>query len=122
MLSLYVCFAGLSTLLLLAAITDLRERRIPNWLTGGVAALYPVYLMLSPSPVAWPGALALALLVGVLGLVLFARALIGGGDVKLIAAVSLWAGLDHVRAVRPRDHADRRGPRPGQPLVPALER
>ena len=96
MLSLYVCFAGLSTLLLLAAITDLRERRIPNWLTGGVAALYPVYLVLSPAPVAWPGALALALLVGVLGLVLFARALIGGGDVKLIAAVTLWAGLDHV--------------------------
>ena len=94
MLSLYVCFAGVSTLLLLAAITDLRERRIPNWLTGGVAALYPVYLIVSPSPVAWPGALALALLVGLLGLALFARALIGGGDVKLIAAVTLWAGLD----------------------------
>jgi prepilin peptidase CpaA len=95
MLSSYLCLAGLLTLLLLAAITDLRERRIPNWLTGGAAALYPVYLMLSPSPVAWPGALALALLVGLLGLFLFARALVGGGDVKLIAAVTLWAGLDH---------------------------
>jgi len=95
MLSSYVCFAGLSTLLLLAAITDLRERRIPNWLTAGVAALYPVYLLLSPSPVAWPGALALALLVGLLGLALFARELIGGGDVKLIAALTLWAGLEH---------------------------
>jgi len=92
MLSLYVCFAGLLMLLLLAAITDLRERRIPNWLTGGVAAVYPVYLLLSPSPVAWLGALALTLL---LGLALFARELIGGGDVKLIAAVTLWAGLDH---------------------------
>jgi Flp pilus assembly protein protease CpaA len=95
MLSSYVCLAGLSTLLLLAAITDLRERRIPNWLTGGAAALYPVHLLLSPSPVAWPGALGLALLVGLLGLFLFARQLIGGGDVKLIAAVTLWAGLDH---------------------------
>jgi prepilin peptidase CpaA len=95
MLSSYLCLAGLLTLLLLAAITDLRERRIPNWLTGGAAALYPVYLMLSPSPVAWPGALALALLVGLLGLFLFARELVGGGDVKLIAAVTLWAGLDH---------------------------
>ncbi|HSA79194.1 MAG TPA: prepilin peptidase [Geminicoccaceae bacterium] len=98
MLSSYVCLAGLLTLLVLAAVTDLRERRIPNWLTGGVAALYPVYLMLSPSPVAWPSALALALLVGLLGLFLFARELIGGGDVKLIAAVTLWAGLDHVAA------------------------
>jgi Flp pilus assembly protein protease CpaA len=95
MLAVYACFAGLLTLLLLAAITDLRERRIPNWLTGGAAALYPVYLLLSPSPVAWPGALALTLLVALLGLALFVRELIGGGDVKLIAALSLWAGLDH---------------------------
>ena len=67
MLALFVCFAGLMTFLFLAAITDLRERRIPNWLSGGVAALYPVYLLLSPVPVAWPGALALGLLVGLVG-------------------------------------------------------
>ena len=59
-----------------------------------VAALYPVYLLLSPIPVAWPAPSACALLV-VVGLVLFARELIGGGDVKLIAALSLWAGLEH---------------------------
>jgi prepilin peptidase CpaA len=91
---LHACFAGLLTLLILAAITDLRERRIPNWLNAGVAALYPVYLLLSPVPVAWPAALALSLLVGLVGLALFARELVGGGDVKLIAALSLWAGLD----------------------------
>jgi prepilin peptidase CpaA len=91
---LYACFAGLLTLLILAAITDLRERRIPNWLNGGVAALYPAYLLLSPVPVAWPGALGVSLLVGLVGLVLFARELVGGGDVKLITAISLWAGVD----------------------------
>jgi Flp pilus assembly protein protease CpaA len=95
MLPLYVCFGGLLTLLVLAALTDLRERRIPNWLTASTAALYPVYLMLSPVPTAWPGALGLALLIGVIGVALFARQLIGGGDVKLIAAISLWAGLEH---------------------------
>jgi Flp pilus assembly protein protease CpaA len=31
-----------------------------------------------------------------LGLVLFARQVLGGGDVKLIAATTLWAGLDHL--------------------------
>jgi Flp pilus assembly protein protease CpaA len=91
---LYACFAGLLTLVILAAITDVRERRIPNWLNGGVAALYPVYLLLSPVPVAWPGALAVSLLVGLVGLVLFARELVGGGDVKMITAISLWAGVD----------------------------
>ena len=95
MLPLYVCFGGLLTLLILAALTDLRERRIPNWLTAGAAALYPVYLVLTPVPTAWLGAFGLALLVGVVGVVLFARGLVGGGDVKLIAAISLWAGLDH---------------------------
>ncbi len=94
-LPLYACFAALMTLLFLAAITDLRERRIPNWLNAGVAALYPVYLLLSPVPVAWPGALAVSLLVGLLGVLLFARDLIGGGDVKLITAISLWAGVDN---------------------------
>ncbi len=91
---LYACFGGLLTLLILAALTDLRERRIPNWLNGGVAALYPAYLLLTPVPVAWPGALAVSLLVGLVGLILFARDLIGGGDVKLITAISLWAGVD----------------------------
>ena len=50
----------------------------------------------SPMPVAWLGALAVAAAVFVFGFVLFARQLIGGGDVKLIAAVSLWAGPEHL--------------------------
>jgi prepilin peptidase CpaA len=91
---LYVCFAALLTLVMLAAITDLRERRIPNWLNAGVAALYPVYLLISPVPVAWPAALAVAAMVGLVGLLLFARELVGGGDIKMIAALSLWAGVD----------------------------
>ena len=90
-----VVFAALLALLILAALTDLRERRIPNWLTAGTAALYPVYLALSPVSTAWLDALGLALLVGAVGVVLFSRGLIGGGDVKLIAALTLWAGLDH---------------------------
>ena len=51
-----------------------------------------MYVLVSPVPVAWPAALGLAVVVFVVGLGLFARELIGGGDVKLIAALSLWAG------------------------------
>jgi prepilin peptidase CpaA len=94
-LPLYLCFAALLALLVLAAVTDLRERRIPNWMTGGTAALYPLYVALSPTPVAWIGALGLAVMVFLVGLGLFARQIMGGGDIKLIAAISLWAGLDH---------------------------
>jgi prepilin peptidase CpaA len=92
MLPTYLCFAAFMTMLGLAAFKDICERRIPNRLTGALAALYPVYVLVSPTPVAWLAALGLAALVFVVGLGLFARELIGGGDVKLLAALSLWAG------------------------------
>jgi Flp pilus assembly protein protease CpaA len=91
----YLCFAGFLTMLVIAAVKDIRERRIPNPLTAGLALLYPVYVLVSPIPVAWAPALGLATAVFLIGLALFARKLMGGGDVKLIAAVSLWAGLEH---------------------------
>jgi prepilin peptidase CpaA len=92
MLPTYLCLAGLMTMLGLAAFKDICERRIPNRLTGALAALYPVYVLVSPTPVAWLAAFGLAALVFVVGLGLFARELIGGGDVKLLAALTLWAG------------------------------
>jgi prepilin peptidase CpaA len=95
MLLTHLCLAGFLTMLALAAFKDLRERRIPNPLTGGLALLYPAYVLLSPAPVAWPAALGIAAVVFLIGLGLFTRDLIGGGDVKLIAAVSLWAGPEH---------------------------
>jgi prepilin peptidase CpaA len=94
MLPTYLCFAGFLTLLGLAAFKDMRERRIPNRLTGALAALYPVYVLVSPTPVAWPAAIGLAGGVFVVGLALFRWELIGGGDVKLLAALSLWAGAE----------------------------
>lgn len=95
MLLTYLCLTAFLGLLGLAAFNDLRERRIPNRLTGGVALLYPVYVLVSPMPVAWLAAVGLAAVVFLIGLALFARQLIGGGDVKLIAAISLWAGPEH---------------------------
>jgi prepilin peptidase CpaA len=95
MLPTYLCFAGFLTLLGLAAFKDICERRIPNRLTGALAALYPVFVLVSPTPVAWPAALGLAAVVFVIGLGLFARQLIGGGDVKLLSALTLWAGPEH---------------------------
>jgi prepilin peptidase CpaA len=95
MLPTYLCLAGFVTMLGLAAYRDICERRIPNRLTGALAALYPVYVLVSPTPVAWLAAFGLAALVFAVGLGLFARELIGGGDVKLLAALSLWAGPEH---------------------------
>ncbi len=79
-----------------AAVTDARERRIPNWLSLGLAALGLVRIVLAL--VAGSGALASALDL-VAALAVFALAagafrfgVLGGGDAKLLAAGTLWFG------------------------------
>jgi prepilin peptidase CpaA len=81
-----------AVLLLAAAISDVRGYRIPNLFSLNIALLFPVYGLLSGQPVAW-GAHGFTML-GCLavGLPLFALKLAGGGDVKLLTALALWAG------------------------------
>ncbi|MGI9500333.1 MAG: A24 family peptidase, partial [Geminicoccaceae bacterium] len=77
-------------------VTDIESRRLPNWLTAGVAALYPIYVCTAPFPVDWSSALLIAGVVFSAGFGLFAFDLMGGGDVKLMAALALWAGIEHI--------------------------
>lgn len=88
----YVLLAGLAIALLFAAFTDLRARRIDNWLNAAIAAGAPLFwwasgLSLWPD-VAWQVGIALATF-AVLA-VLFAIRAMGGGDVKLLTALALW--------------------------------
>jgi prepilin peptidase CpaA len=76
----------------LAALLDLRSRRIPNWLTAS-ALLCGVLLnvwLLGPSGLV--GALAGAALGLVLLLPFYAQRAIGAGDVKLLAALGALVG------------------------------
>jgi len=75
-----------------AAYTDATSFRIPNRITAGLAALYPAWVVSSPMPVDWIAALAVAGGVFAVGFVLFAARVVGGGDVKMLAAAALWAG------------------------------
>lgn len=79
-------------LLALAVVTDLEAMRIPNRICLAIAALYPVHVLGAAGPVDWPGALAVAAAVFAFGLIPFCLGLMGGGDVKLMAAAALWAG------------------------------
>jgi prepilin peptidase CpaA len=82
----------LAIILVVAAVIDARTFRISNRLNLCVAALAPVYWWASHLPL-WPDA---AIQVGVAIAVLFVLALafyagmMGGGDVKLAAALALW--------------------------------
>ena len=88
----YVLLAGLAIALLIAGFTDLRTRQIGNWLTGAVAVTAPLFWWASGLTL-WPGVaeqLAVALAAFAVLAVLFALRAMGGGDVKLIAALALW--------------------------------
>jgi prepilin peptidase CpaA len=82
----------LAALLVVAAVIDVRTFTISNRLNLTVALLAPVYwLSLGLSP--WPG-VAIQLAAGATVFILFAGAfyagMMGGGDVKLAAALALW--------------------------------
>ena len=89
-----VPLAGFAGLMATAAFEDLRRLVIPNGLILGLCILWPLHLATAPPPTlaAGGGAALCAAAVFVAGAVLFSRGLIGGGDVKLLAAASLWAG------------------------------
>lgn len=66
---------------------------IPNWLVLVLLLLYPIYLLLTPEPIDWVGALGVAVIAFAIGLALFASKIMGGGDVKLLTVCCLWVGM-----------------------------
>jgi prepilin peptidase CpaA len=88
----YGLLAALAIALLVAAFTDLRSRRIGNWLNGAIALAAPLFWWASGLE-PWPDiALQLAVALGtfVVLAALFAIRAMGGGDVKLLTALALW--------------------------------
>ncbi|MDR6857396.1 A24 family peptidase [Variovorax guangxiensis] len=96
MLALDPRTAVLIALLVIAAVSDYRSYRIPNWLTFGgamFALVYKTVIAVSPGSaflMAWGG-----LLLGfAIMLPLYLLHAMGAGDVKLMAMVGAFLGLD----------------------------
>jgi prepilin peptidase CpaA len=87
-----ILVAILAAILVFAAVVDVRTYTISNRLNLTVALLAPLY-WLSVALTPWPE-IAIQLAVGAAVFVLFAGAfyagMMGGGDVKLAAALALW--------------------------------
>lgn len=75
------------------AANDAIRYRIPNGTVISLLALFPAYVLTAPSEIAWEqNILSFALVLGV-GFFMFSHNLAGAGDVKLLAAAGLWAGV-----------------------------
>jgi prepilin peptidase CpaA len=91
-----VAFAALA---LLAALGDWSRFTIPNRLSLAIVGLWAVHALLLVAQgrpllgVAW--AVVIALVVFLIGFAMFAAGLLGGGDVKMLSAATLWAAPDY---------------------------
>ncbi|WP_282608123.1 prepilin peptidase [Pelagibius sp. Alg239-R121] len=75
-----------------AAYSDVKSFTLPNVYSLSLIILYPAFVLSSGGAIDWVSATGIAAASLVVGFGLFALKICGGGDVKLFAAVSLWAG------------------------------
>jgi prepilin peptidase CpaA len=86
--------AGFAALMTAAGFEDVRRLVIPNRLVLGLLLLWPLHLTIMPSVAVKTVIAAAAGALGVFlcGALMFSRGWVGGGDVKLLSAATLWAG------------------------------
>lgn len=92
----YALLAALATALVVAAYTDLKRREIDNTLNAGIALVAPLWWL--SMGFGWTEVgfqIGLALATFAICCVLFVLRQMGGGDVKLLAALALWFAPAH---------------------------
>ena len=93
------CLLGASVCAITGAVMDLRSHRIPNWLTySGIGIALLLRFVLGGWGDLKSGVAGMGLGTGIFFLFFLVRG-IGAGDVKLMAAVSAWVGLDRTMSV-----------------------
>ncbi|HSA81554.1 MAG TPA: prepilin peptidase [Geminicoccaceae bacterium] len=94
-----IATVGFGALLVAASCCDVLTLRIPNLIPLALIGLFALHILFGrgvQAPFDHVLAMALALLIL---LPLFAANMLGGGDVKLLAAVALWLGMHKLAAL-----------------------
>src|SRR5579864_385126 len=84
-----------SVVLVIAAVSDIRRRRIPNWTVLAVIGLF-VVLAVAQQGQGVISALEAAAVAFAITVALYAFRIIGAGDSKLFTAVAFFAGLGYL--------------------------
>jgi prepilin peptidase CpaA len=84
-----LCAVAVATI---ACVTDWRTRRIPNVLTIGASLAALLFHTLAPTGIGFFGSLSGWCVGAAIMFVPFALRGLGGGDVKLLAAIGAWTG------------------------------
>lgn len=93
-MTFFIATVALPFLLIAAAVSDALTFRIPNLIPGAMVVLFAANAVAMPMPLDAIGIHAAVFAATlVLGMVLFAFNIIGGGDAKFFAACGLWIGL-----------------------------
>ena len=85
----------LSILLVIASVSDIRDRRIPNWTVLAIAALFVPWAFVGPR-VSILSSLEAALIVLAASISLYAVRIIGAGDSKLLTVAALFVGFSQL--------------------------
>ena len=88
------CLLAFVGLVLYAAASDIATMTIPNWVSIAVVLLFPLAALLAHmTPLQIGIHVGIGVLMFLAGFALFSMGVLGGGDVKVIAAASVWTGL-----------------------------
>ena len=90
-IAVYLIFSMLAVLWF-----DTTRYIIPNWLVASLVVLYPLGVYLAHGSVEWKPAVLGAVVMLAVGYIIFIKNWMGGGDIKLLIACSLWVGWENL--------------------------
>lgn len=93
---IYISCIVLAVLLGRAAWADVVQRRVPNRVVVGIGLLWLPHAIFYVDPSGAAAALGIAVSLLIVGIVAWHAGWLGAGDVKLMAALGLWSGPDHI--------------------------
>lgn len=91
----WTSFTLVAALLLIAAISDILNRRIPNLIIVALIFVSAGWFVLAPLSLLWSGLAAGSLALAVT-VALYLFGIVGAGDAKLFSVVALFCGLERL--------------------------